>query len=151
MTIVGNRIDGRLIHGQVANLWTTKLNVTRIMVIDDEVAQNDIEKSGLKLATPPGVKLSILPIAKAAENILAGKYDSQRLFIVARLIEAGVPLETLNVGNMSQSDETRPITRSINVVDADVEAFHKLHEKGVKLTAQMVPNDPVSDFMNLLK
>ncbi len=77
MTIVGNRIDGRLIHGQVANLWTTKLNVTRIMVIDDEVAQNDIEKSGLKLATPPGVKLSILPIAKAAENILAGKYDDK--------------------------------------------------------------------------
>ena len=31
-------------HGQVANLWTTKLNVSRIMVIDDEVAQNDIEK-----------------------------------------------------------------------------------------------------------
>ena len=114
MTIVGCRIDGRLIHGQVANLWTTKLNVSRIMVIDDEVAQNDIEKSGLKLATPPGVKLSILPVAKAAENILAGKYDSQRLFIVARkpdrflrLIEAGVQLETLNVGNMSQSDETR--------------------------------------------
>ena len=76
MTIVGCRIDGRLIHGQVANLWTTKLNVSRIMVIDDEVAQNDIEKSGLKLATPPGVKLSILPVAKAAENILAGKYDS---------------------------------------------------------------------------
>ena len=70
MTIVGCRIDGRLIHGQVANLWTTKLNVSRIMVIDDEVAQNDIEKSGLKLATPPGVKLSILPVAKAAENIL---------------------------------------------------------------------------------
>lgn len=42
MTIVGNRIDGRLIHGQVANLWTTKLNVTRIMVIDDEVAQWEI-------------------------------------------------------------------------------------------------------------
>ena len=43
MTIVGCRIDGRLIHGQVANLWTTKLNVSRIMVIDDEVAQNDID------------------------------------------------------------------------------------------------------------
>ena len=154
MTIVGCRIDGRLIHGQVANLWTTKLNVSRIMVIDDEVAQNDIEKSGLKLATPPGVKLSILPVAKAAENILAGKYDSQRLFIVARkpdrflrLIEAGVQLETLNVGNMSQSDETR----AINVVDADVEDFNKIHEKGVKITSQMVPNDTAEDFMKLLK
>lgn len=158
MTIIGARIDGRLIHGQVANLWTTKLNISRIMVIDDEVAQNDIEKSGLKLATPAGVKLSILPVEKAAANILAGKYDSQRLFIVAkkpdrflRLIEAGVPLKSLNVGNMSQTPETRAITRSINVVDADVKDFKKLEEKGVKLTAQMVPNDPVSDFMSLLK
>ena len=112
----------------------------------------------MKLATPPGVKLSILPVAKAAENILAGKYDSQRLFIVARkpdrflrLIEAGVQLETLNVGNMSQSDETRAITRSINVVDADVEGFNKIHEKGVKITSQMVPNDTAEDFMKLLK
>ena len=158
MTIVGCRIDGRLIHGQVANLWTTKLNVSRIMVIDDEVAQNDIEKSGLKLATPPGVKLSILPVAKAAENILAGKYDSQRLFIVARkpdrflrLIEAGVQLETLNVGNMSQSDETRAITRSINVVDADVEDFNKIHEKGVKITSQMVPNDHCRRLYEVIK
>ena len=139
MTIVGCRIDGRLIHGQVANLWTTKLNVSRIMVIDDEVAQNDIEKSGFETSdTTWCQKLSILPVAKTAENILAGKYDSQRLFIVARkpdrflrLIEAGVQLETLNVGNMSQSDETRPITRSINVVDADVEDFNKIHTKKV--------------------
>lgn len=62
MAIIGVRIDGRLIHGQVANLWTTKLNITRIMVVDDEVATNAIEKSGLKLATPAGVKLSVLPV-----------------------------------------------------------------------------------------
>ena len=158
MTIVGNRIDGRLIHGQVANLWTTKLNISRIMVVDDEVAENAIEKSGLKLATPAGVKLSVLPVAKAAENILAGKYDSQRLLIATRmpyrmltLVEAGVPIETLNVGNMSQTPETCSITRSINVIDEDVVVFNKLHEKGVTITAQMVPNDPVEDFMKLLK
>ena len=51
---------------------------------------------------------------------------------------------------MSQTPETRAITRSINVVDKDVEDFHKLAEKGVKLTAQMVPNDPISDFLSLL-
>ena len=73
MTIIANRIDGRLIHGQVANLWTTTLNISRIMVVDDEVAENAIEKSGLTLATPAGVKLSVLPVAKAAANVLAGK------------------------------------------------------------------------------
>lgn len=157
MAIVAARIDGRLIHGQVANLWSTKLNIGRIMVIDDAVAENAIEKSGLKLATPPGVKLSVLPIAKAAENILAGKYDSQRLLIVARkpdrflqLIEAGVQLEEINVGNMSQTPETRAVTRSVHVVDADVEVFQTLHDKGVKLVSQMVPNDAAEDFMKLL-
>ncbi len=128
------------------------------MVVDDEIAENTIEKSGLKLAILAGVKLSVLPVAKAAENILAGKYDSQRLLIVAkkpdrflRLVEAGVPIETLNVGNMSQTSETRSVTRSINVVDEDVAVFNKLHDKGVVLTAQMVPNDPAEDFMKLLK
>lgn len=157
MAIVGTRIDGRLIHGQVANLWTSKLQASRIMVIDDQVAENDIEKQGLKLACPPGVKLSVLPVQKAADNILAGKYDSQRVFIVARyperflrLVEAGVEIPELNVGNMSQTPETRSVTRSINVVDKDIADFDALHAKGVKLIAQMVPNDSAQDFLPLL-
>lgn len=40
MTIIAARIDGRLIHGQVANLWTTKLNISRIMVVDDEIVDS---------------------------------------------------------------------------------------------------------------
>ena len=125
MAIIATRIDGRLIHGQVANLWTTtKLNISRIMIIDDAVAQNDIEKQGLKLACPPGEKLSILPIDKAANNIKEGKYDTRRLLIVARrpenflrLVEYGVSLPEHNVGIMSQTPETRSVTRSINVVE----------------------------------
>ncbi|MGX6970146.1 PTS system mannose/fructose/N-acetylgalactosamine-transporter subunit IIB [Vagococcus bubulae] len=157
MSIIGVRIDGRLIHGQVANLWTTKLNISRIMVVDNVVCNNAIEKSGLKLATPSGVKLSVLPVEKAAANILAGKYDSQRLLIVAKkpetlyeLVEAGVPIEEINVGNMSQSTTTRSITKSINVDDNDINYFNKLNEKGVKLVAQMVPSDKAEDFMSFL-
>ena len=157
MAIIASRIDGRLIHGQVANLWTTKLNISRIMVVDNEVANNPIDKSGLKLATPAGVKLSILPVEKAAANILAGKYDSQRLLIIAKrpdrflaLVEAGVALEEINVGNMSQTDNTTSITRSINVEENDVEDFKKLAEKGVNLVSQMVPSNRADDFMRLL-
>lgn len=156
--IIANRIDGRLIHGQVANLWATKLNITRFMVIDDEVAQSTIDKQGLKLATPAGVRLSVLPVAKAAENILAGRYDSQRLMVIAKkpdrfleLINQGVDLDVLNVGNMSQTDETKSITCSINVTDKDINDFKAIQQKGVKITAQMVPNDKAEDFMTLIK
>lgn len=158
MSIIAVRIDGRLIHGQVANLWTTKLDISRIMVVDDEVSENAIEKSGLKLATPAGVKLSVLTIEKAAANILSGKYESQRLLIIARrpdrllsLVELGVPIKEINVGNMSQSEQSKAITKSINVMENDIEAFKKLTGAGVKLVSQMVPSDKSEDFMSLLK
>lgn len=158
MTISALRIDGRLIHGQVANLWTTKLGVTRIMVIDDKVAASDIEKSGLKLARPAGIDLSVLSEKVAADHIKRGGYDSQKVFIVVKrpqvlldLVNDGVKLETINVGNMSQTDETTQITNSINVVQDDVDAFKALHEKGIKITQQMVPGDQANDFMAILK
>lgn len=157
MTIVATRIDGRLIHGQVANLWTTKLNISRIMVVDEDIVNSDLEKTALKLATPAGIKLSVLTIDKAATNILAGRYDSQRLLIVAKrpktflgLMKKGVTLTELNVGNMSQTPETRSVTRSINVVDEDIQDFDAIQAKGTHLIAQMVPGDTPADFIPLL-
>lgn len=157
MTIVATRIDGRLIHGQVANLWTTKLNISRIMVVDEDIVNSDLEKAALKLATPAGIKLSVLTIDKAVTNILAGRYDSQRLLIVAKrpktflgLMNKGVTLTELNVGNMSQTPETRSVTRSINVVDEDIQDFDAIQAKGTHLIAQMVPGDTPADFIPLL-
>ncbi|EOV8632064.1 PTS system mannose/fructose/N-acetylgalactosamine-transporter subunit IIB [Staphylococcus pseudintermedius] len=158
MAIIGSRIDGRLIHGQVANLWATKLNIGRFIVIDNEVAQSDIDKQALKLATPAGIKLSVLPVEKAANNINNGKYDSQRVMVIAKrpdrfveLVNNGVKIEELNVGNMSQTNETRSVTNSINITDEDVDNFKLLQEKGVNIISQMVPNDKSVDFMLLIK
>ncbi|EJA1932428.1 PTS sugar transporter subunit IIB [Staphylococcus pseudintermedius] len=158
MAIIGSRIDGRLIHGQVANLWATKLNIGRFIVIDNEVAQSDIDKQALKLATPAGIKLSVLPVEKAANNINNGKYDSQRVMVIAKrpdrfveLVNNGVKIEELNVGNMSQTNETLSVTNSINITDEDVNNFKLLQEKGVNIISQMVPNDKSVDFMSLIK
>ncbi|MCV3763127.1 PTS sugar transporter subunit IIB [Companilactobacillus farciminis] len=158
MGIIAVRIDERLIHGQVANLWTTKLQASRIMVVDNDIIKNDIQKTALKLAKPAGVNLSILGTKKSSANILAGKYESQRVFLVVKkpetlvqMIDEGVKFDTINVGNMSQKDNTQHLTQSINVTDEDYDAFHKILDAGVKITAQMVPNDDAKDFAGILK
>ncbi|MDO0498121.1 PTS sugar transporter subunit IIB, partial [Clostridioides difficile] len=46
------RIDDRLIHGQVATMWSNKLGVTRLMVVNDAVANNSVQKQVLRMATP---------------------------------------------------------------------------------------------------
>ncbi|AUJ28756.1 MAG: PTS sugar transporter subunit IIB [Liquorilactobacillus hordei] len=158
MAIIAVRIDGRLLHGQVANMWTNVVGATRIMVVDNEVSSSDVAKAGIKLAKPAGVNLSILNEQKAIHNINEGRYDSQRVFILVRyprvlvnMIQEGVPITTVNVGNMSQSDETKAITNSINVVQSDVDAFNELHKLGIAVTAQMVPSDPVLNIRDLIK
>lgn len=157
MNIVGARIDGRLVHGQVANLWTPKLQVDRIIVVDEKAATDDIQKSGLRMATPMTTRLSVLPAKIAADHINKDRYGNQRLFIVAKrpdeylnLLNLGVKLDTINVGTMSQSDGCTAITKQINVQPEDVENFKKIADMGVNITAQLTPSDDSHDFMKLL-
>lgn len=156
--IINTRIDERLIHGQVAGIWTTSLEAQRIIVVNDEAASDPLQKSSLRMAAPTSMRLSVLTVAAAAKNIPAGKYGKQRIFLlfknptdVFRYVEAGGQLDTVNVGNMSYKKGAREITKSIQVLEQEVTIFEKLATKGIQLTAQLVPNDPAIDFMKRLK
>ena len=114
--IIHIRIDDRLIHGQVATMWTNELGATRIMVINDEVANNDMQKSLLRMAAPPNVSTSIITRETAVKNISAGKYKGQKVFIVVKspldilyLLNNGLDIKEINVGNMSAKSNTEVI------------------------------------------
>lgn len=156
--IVNTRIDERLIHGQVAGIWSTSLNTQRIIVANDEAATDPLQKSSLRMAAPSSMRLSVLGVEAAAKNIQSGKYGKQRLFLlfknpkdVLRFIEAQGPIKTVNVGNMSYKEGAREVTKSIQVLPEEEQIFETIASKGVTVTAQLVPNDPVVDFMKKLR
>lgn len=158
MSIIHVRIDERLIHGQVATVWTNSLACTRIMVINDAASNDDTEKYVLRLAAPSSVHLSVLTVQKAAARIKEGRYDNDKVFVIfknpedcVRLIEKGIKIPSINVGNMSPKDGTTNVKKSINVTKEDVEAFKKLDSMGVKITARMIPDEPQNNFINLIK
>lgn len=57
-----SRIDSRLLHGQVATAWTKTVQPTRIIVVSDAVAKDNLRKSLIQQAAPPGVKAHVVPI-----------------------------------------------------------------------------------------
>lgn len=157
MGIVHVRIDDRLIHGQVAAFWCNALRVNRIMVANDKIANDDLRKSMLRMAAPPGIRTSLISLEKAANNINAGKYEGQRVLLIfespqdaVELINLGVKLDTINVGNLAHKEGAIQIKSNIKVVEEEIEAFKKLNEMGVVLTAKMIPDDPETDFMPYL-
>ena len=46
------RIDDRLIHGQVATVWSKEANAQRIIICSDEVAKDQIRKTLLLQVGP---------------------------------------------------------------------------------------------------
>lgn len=156
--IVHIRIDDRLIHGQVAAYWSNVLQATRIMVINDDVANNDMQKKVLRMAAPTGIATSIITKEKAFNNISAGKYQGQRVLVIFKnpedileLVKKGLPIKAVNVGNMGTKDNTTAIKKSVNITEDDRIAFKELDNMGVKLTAQMVPDDPDEPLSKYLK
>lgn len=156
--IVNVRMDERLIHGQVAGIWAPSLHTQRIIVINDEAAADTLQKSSLRMAAPTSMRLSVLPVESAAKNIRSGKYGKQRLFLVfknptdvLRYLKAGGKLTHVNVGNMSYKEGSKDITKSIKVLDEEIDVFESIVAMDINVTAQLVPNDPVIDFMDKLR
>lgn len=156
--IIHIRIDDRLIHGQVATRWSTGLGASRIMVANDAVASDDMQKSILRMVAPPGIATSIISKQIAATNILAGKYAAQKVLMVLKnpmdaidLMDKGLEIKEINVGNMAKRDDATQIKKSISVTEEELKAFKVLMERGVKITARMVPDEPealLKDFID---
>lgn len=156
--IVHIRVDDRLIHGQVATRWATGLRVNRIMIIDDKVAVNDDEKSILRMAAPAGVNTSILTFEKGLNNVKNGNYKGQRVLLIVKtpeilvqLMNGGLALIEVNIGNMSSRPGTTQIKKSISMTENEKVAVQQLLSQGVKVTAQMVPEESdasIEGFLN---
>lgn len=152
------RIDDRLIHGQVATMWSNRLNVTRLMVVNDQVAKNDLQKQVLRMATPAGIASSIISTEKAVNNIKAQKYNGQNVLLIVKspvdllpFIDAGFDLPTVNVGNMSHRPGTEVLRPNISVSSEEKNAFNTLLKDDVEITTIMTPDDKRTYLKDILK
>ncbi|MBM7835495.1 PTS system mannose/fructose/N-acetylgalactosamine-transporter subunit IIB [Clostridium sardiniense] len=146
--IIHIRIDDRLIHGQVAARWSTGLGASRIMVANDEVAADEMQKGILRMVAPPGIATSIISKDTAATNILSEKYSNQKVLLVLKspkdaldLMDRGLEIKEINVGNMAKRDNTVQIKKSLSITKEEFEDFKELGNRGVRLTARMVPDE----------
>ena len=60
---------------------------------------------------------------------------------VVTLVEGGVPIKKVNIGNMHMADGKRQVATSVAVDDADVAAFKRLQALGVELEIRRVPQE----------
>lgn len=158
MIIKFARIDDRLIHGQVTTVWAKEAKAERIIICSDDVAKDEIRRTLLKQAAPPGIKVNVCDIEKAVRVYNNPIYQNETVFYlftkpadVLRMVEKGVPIKSINIGGMAFSKGKVQITKAVSVDAEDVAAFKRLYELGVKLDLRVVNSDPQTDFMAKIK
>lgn len=155
------RIDDRLVHGQVAVKWSKQLNLSRIIVVNDNIAKNEIQVSALKMAAPTGVKVAVLPTEKAAKIINDPRSKDMRILVLTNepkyvanllpMIEERPLLNMANYGRIGGTlSEKQKITETVYVSEEDKKCLQGIFDQGLDFTYQPLPDDPKQSLKDLI-
>lgn len=152
------RVDTRLLHGQVATTWTKQTNPDRIIVVSDGVAHDDLRKSMIEQAAPPGVHVNVVPVDKMIEVAKDTRFGATKAMLLfetpqdlLRAVEGGVDIKKVNLGSMAHSVGKVVVSNAIAMGDDDVKTLEKLQAKGIEFDVRKVPADSPESFEAMLK
>ena len=157
MTVAHMRIDNRLIHGQVTVKWVGAIGANHLIVTNDDVAKDEIQKMILPQAAR-GVRTSVLSVDDTLAYCAKPEAAKEKIMVIAkfpsdalRLIEGGLEPQEINVGNQAPTPGTKftMVTRSIAVTADDAATYRKIAESR-PLTSKMMPTDKPADFIGML-
>ncbi|TKI07660.1 PTS system mannose/fructose/N-acetylgalactosamine-transporter subunit IIB [Martelella alba] len=155
------RIDDRLIHGQVAVVWTKHLGVNRILVANDQIVANEVQKMSLRMAAPDTAKCAIMTVDAAAQTLNDPRSADMKILVIVnavadarRLIEQVPAIDRLNVANFGRITDNLAakvrISDTVYVTPEDVADFHVVAQRGVRVEYQVLPSHPVKNLIDML-
>lgn len=158
------RIDERLIHGQVAVAWTKVLSTTHLVVINDRVFQNDLQKSSLKMAVPENIKFIVKDVEGGITLLNDPRTENMNLMVVVENFKDALDIaskvhsiELINVGNYGllpinqKGGPQTEIASAVKVSEEDRQFIHKIAELPFPFVAQLTPDGSKKNMKNIGK
>ncbi|GEN86982.1 PTS sugar transporter subunit IIB [Oceanobacillus sp. FSL W8-0428] len=153
MSIAVTRIDERLIHGQVAYSWSVAYQVEEIVVVDDVLVHDEMQRMLLEMAVPEGKKFQLLSVEEASNYFKSE--NKLNTFLVVKgpqtildLVNQGVHFKEINVGGMYFKEEKEEITKTVYLNEEEKNIFRDLASKNIYLDVRTAPSDKSIDLIS---
>jgi len=152
-------IDNRLIHGQVTVTWCSFFGVNLIIVADDKVAADSLQRAMLPQAAR-GIKTEVLSIANAVNYLKQRGNLPGSVLLIAKnplgaleLLRNGIKAETVNVGNQAPVAGTKyvMVLNWIAVTSDDAKVYKEIANFGYKISTKRTPDDKDYELIDLLQ
>ncbi len=153
------RVDDRLLHGQVAFSWLNLLGPDAIVIANDEVMTNEIQKTAIKMAKPTGVKMSIRSLKGGINLINDERVRDLKLFVVVKTTEDALALinsihehiSLVNIGGLSNRTKgNNKIVKGVYLSDQDIINVKEIMKKVDKVDVRIVPTDSNKNIATLI-
>src|SRR5690554_6550563 len=104
------RIDDRLVHGQVATKWVSRIDANKIYIVDDGVAADIMLSNICRTLAPRGTSVDVITVEQGITLLPKVQAHPQyRALIIVKvpetilqLKEGGVKIERLILGGMQR-------------------------------------------------
>lgn len=152
------RIDFRLMHGQVVTNWIRQVSADAILIIDDELAADKFLAQVFLMAAPPGIKVAIRSIEKAVLGFQNDVFKDKKLLILFKSVtntkkafDMGMPIKNLQIGGLGNGTNKVMISNELSLSNEEADMLCDMKEKGVNISLQVTPKDPLIVFEDALK
>ncbi|MCJ1982223.1 PTS mannose/fructose/sorbose transporter subunit IIAB [Lactococcus piscium] len=144
------RVDERLIHGQIAMVWSRALNLDGIVVANDEAAENELQQKALKMAVPNGIKVIIKTLDEAVTLLKDKRASDMKLLVLVRTIGDALFLAKqldnigyLNIGNVGKSvqGDKQTLTKFVMLTTDELTNLKELVKVYPETALQNLPSD----------
>jgi len=153
------RVDERLLHGQVAVTWVSNLDITSILIANDDVVTNEMSKMALKMAKPTGINLAIRSIEEGAKLLNDPRVEKSKVLVLVKTVQDATRLidqinetvDHVNIGGIKRKEGSKLISPAVYVNEDDVNALKKLIDMVDKVEFRMVPSESAKSAESIIK
>lgn len=156
MTLILNRVDDRMIHGQVVVGWGQPFDIGFIVLVDDEVVASESEQELYRMGTPPEMDLYFYSVDAAVAALPRFREDARNGILITgdvasmrRLVSEG-GVRDVNIGGIHHRPDRRQRLRYVFLSPAEEEVLRTMERDGATVTARDVPAANAVDLKSLL-
>lgn len=149
-------IDDRLIHGQIATTWIPEYGIDSVIIVDDKVAADPVQKQVAGLAAPQ-VKVSVFGVDKFIDVLKKTQIKRDTLVLFTNPVDAermrdnGMPFDYLNVSGMRFNPSRTQLHKNMSITPDERRALEELIADGVEVWMQPTCRDPKVRVSELLE
>lgn len=153
------RLDERLIHGQIVTSWTNTLGIDTIVVANDTVATNELDKNLLMMAAPANIKVAIRSVENTIKLLKDPRSEKMGILLICGnpkdviKLASELPINDINIANYRKKKSPDKVMINVDIYadQEDFAYFEEICNMGKNVYSQLLPSLSKDDFANQLQ